>query len=629
MLDPGIQTVLGSALRPPGGMQVDQAVVTTYSLNLTAMLLAPLTFALAEPDAVGAVDADPLRLLDAVQCHIGHTTVFVQAGGIGVPTSHSRIHTFLEDSVVQVEPPHPQGLFHPKVWAVRFTGSGGAFHHRLLIGSRNLTLDESWDTLLVLDESSDGQIDGEPAADFLAALPDMAVVGMDPSRQAAVMDLAATVGAARFSAPDPFLSGELLPLGLAGQAGHWPFPEPSRVRRTLAISPFVTAGLMRRLQGGSDPVLVSRPEQLDLLGAHVQDWSCRVLHDELVGGLDHVAETDPGGGDAGTAAAPDTETGLRTSGLHAKTVVQDVIGVKERSRVVTGSANLTDAAWERNVEFGAVLEGRTREVGVEATLGPLGGGMGLEQVLTRYDPVLPAPEQEEQIANSYALEAFHRAVAAALPVLAVRATGEEQAEAHLAVAVPAAPDGSTTRARLLTMPADTRSELRDGLAWTLAPRNVTPFLVLESTVGAGDARVTRRCMVMMHLTGDLLDRRQAYLEEVLDSENAVLRYLALLLGLDETHAAGLDHQDDVVERLEGLGEDGSGRSWEDVVLFEPLMRASTGDVDSLAMVAAQVARLRRSEKVRTLIPADFEQMWDTVLGVVAPEVLRQVQEVDE
>ena len=179
------------------------------------------------------------------------------------------------------------------------------------------------------------------------------------------------------------------------------------------------------------------------------------------------------------------------------------------------------------------------------------------------------------------------------------------------------------------MPADTRSELRDGLAWTLAPRNVTPFLVLESTVGAGDARVTRRCMVMMHLTGDLLDRRQAYLEEVLDSENAVLRYLALLLGLDETHAAGLDHQDDVVERLEGLGEDGSGRSWEDVVLFEPLMRASTGDVDSLAMVAAQVARLRRSEKVRTLIPADFEQMWDTVLGVVAPEVLRQVQEVDE
>lgn len=61
--------------------------------------------------------------------------------------------------------------------------------------------------------------------------------------------------------------------------------------------------------------------------------------------------------------------------------------------------------------------------------------------------------------------------------------------------------------------------------------------------------------------------------------------------------------------------------WADVVLFEPLMRASTGDVDALAAVAGQVAALRRSEKVRALIPDEFEQMWDTVLSVVAPDVL--------
>lgn len=626
MLDPGIQTVLGSALRPPAGMQVDEAVATTYSLNLTAMLLAPLTFALAEPDTASAVDADPLRLLDAVQRHIRHTTVFVQAGGIGVPTSHSRIHTFLEGSVIQVEPPHPEGLFHPKVWAIRFTGDDGASHHRLLIGSRNLTLDESWDTLLVLDESPVGQVDGAPAADFLAALPGMAVTEMASSRQAAVMDLASTVGAARFSAPEPFIRGDLLPLGLAGVGSDWPFPAPSRTRRTLAMSPFLTPGILRRIRGGHDSVLLSRPEQLDLLGEHVYDWSCRVLHDELVAGLSPVSGTTVAEkGDASTEDH-DTETALRTSGLHAKTVVVDLIGAKERSLVVTGSANLTDAAWERNVEFGAVLQGRTRDVGVEATLSATGGGVGLDDVLVVYEPAPPAPEQEAQIANSFALEAFHREVATALPTLSVRAEGEDQVTACLGVELPPPPEGSTTTARPLTLPAETRSPLLDGMTWTLAPRNVTPFLVLESTVGAGDARVTRRCMVVLRLTGDLVDRQRAYLEEVLDSEHSVLRYLALLLGLGEASTTGLDLPEGMAERLETFEDGEPSGTWEDVVLFEPLLRSSTGDVDALASVAHQVARLRSSEKVRALIPQEFEQMWDTVLGVVAPEVLARTRE---
>lgn len=62
------------------------------------------------------------------------------------------------------------------------------------------------------------------------------------------------------------------------------------------------------------------------------------------------------------------------------------------------------------------------------------------------------------------------------------------------------------------------------------------------------------------------------------------------------------------------------------MLFEPLMRASTGDAGSLAAVAGQVAALRRSERLRALVPAEFERMWDTVLGVMAPEVLAQSRE---
>lgn len=80
MLAPETRVLLTDALQPPEGYRVDVAVATTYSLNLTAMLLAPLTFAMHDEDVRDMDEVDPLRLLDAVQRHAAHTTVFVQAG---------------------------------------------------------------------------------------------------------------------------------------------------------------------------------------------------------------------------------------------------------------------------------------------------------------------------------------------------------------------------------------------------------------------------------------------------------------------------------------------------------------------------------------------------------------------
>ena len=92
-LTPESRVMLTDALRPPAGHRLDVAVGTTYSLDLTALLLAPLSFALfdqansndlADDSASGL---DPIRLLEAVRRHAQHTTVFCQAGGIHVPAS--------------------------------------------------------------------------------------------------------------------------------------------------------------------------------------------------------------------------------------------------------------------------------------------------------------------------------------------------------------------------------------------------------------------------------------------------------------------------------------------------------------------------------------------------------------
>lgn len=145
MLKPNTTVLLTDALQPPPGYDVDVAVTTTYSLNLTAMLIAPMTFALAGvQDTTDMTGRDPAQLLDAVQRYMGRTTVFCQAAGIHVPATHSRIHTFLEGSIHQVEPPRENALFHPKLWAVRYRSSADdSLVHRVVVASRNLTLDSS------------------------------------------------------------------------------------------------------------------------------------------------------------------------------------------------------------------------------------------------------------------------------------------------------------------------------------------------------------------------------------------------------------------------------------------------------------------------------------------------------
>ena len=237
-LTPETRVLLTDALRPPAGCRVEVAVGTTYSLNLTALLLAPLSFALFDQgnaDDIGAVD--PIRLLESVRRYADRTTVFCQAGGIHVPSSYRSILTFVEDSVLEVMPFHEGAIFHPKIWAIRFIGQDGHRVHRVIILSRNMTLDRSWDTALMLDEEEGGAIDAAPAAEFVRGLPALAVRPLGTGRSAEIEDLASSLRVVRLAAPSPFTSGELLPIGMTDDR-VWPFPE--RGKRLLAISPFLS-----------------------------------------------------------------------------------------------------------------------------------------------------------------------------------------------------------------------------------------------------------------------------------------------------------------------------------------------------------------------------------------------------
>ncbi len=86
MLEPQDRRLFLESLRPPEGYALDRAIGTTYSLDLLALLTAPLAFTIFDwEDNEGRPRADPLALLEAVRRHADRTAVFCQAGEIKVP----------------------------------------------------------------------------------------------------------------------------------------------------------------------------------------------------------------------------------------------------------------------------------------------------------------------------------------------------------------------------------------------------------------------------------------------------------------------------------------------------------------------------------------------------------------
>lgn len=611
MLEPDTSVLLTDALRPPPGHEVDVAVTTTFSLNLTAMLIAPMTFALAEMDDSHRIDdRDPAQLLDAVQRFMGRTTVFCQAAGIHVPASHSRIHTFLEGSLHEVEPPTENALFHPKLWAIRYRRPhNGALFHRVVVGSRNLTLDSSWDTALVLDEGPDGTIDAAPAGAAVEAVTGMVLDPLTEARRDAILDLARTLRDVRLEAPEPFTGGALLPLGLGGDPAPWPFPE--RPRKVLAISPFLASDTLSRIHDGAqETTLLTRAAAADQLGSRaLHDWDVNVLDSAVDGGAEGSAVVeDATDGDANPAPS----TLLDLTGLHAKTVIVD--REDGQSEVITGSANLTEQAWNRNVEVDAVLVGPTRLCGVDAVLGESGKAMGLRTIM---EPYTPAPDAIEDPAldTGYLLEEFHRSLArsAPRPRLDLVRTGDDVVSARLTLVLPEDCPGETV-IWPLTAPRLRRS-LAEETSWELSLDEITPFLAVETTHGDGPARATRRCLLKVQLVGDVIDREQRALAAMLTSRDRVLRYLALLLGLDESAAVHAQEPelDMLTSTIDGIAATDHRRPPPPIVLFEPLVRAAGNDIDRILSVRKQVEAVLELPKADELIPPEFLRLWNTVL----------------
>ena len=375
MLAPKDRTLLLESLRPPPGFHLDAAVSTTYSLDLMALLVAPLAFTFFDWEGDdGQPTKDPNALLEALRRHVDRIHVFCQAGQIAVPKTYRLLFGYLESSVHEVRAVRDGGVFHPKVWIVRYVAEGEPAQYRLLCASRNLTFDRSWDTLLVLDGvvGKESTKKNEPLSRFIRSLQEMAVQELTDNTKNTLAELARELDTVEFQLPDHIENIEFWPIGLPGEQDVWPFPDSAD--RGLVIAPFVAEGTLSRLNISGEQTLVSRVDELEALDPdQIGDYEIFALSEGADIEQEEGAEPDDG-----------SDTGSLLSGLHAKLFAFDDSGI---GRVWTGSANATNAAFHQNVEFLVELQGQSKHMGVEAILCPQQKGISvLRDLLEPFSP---------------------------------------------------------------------------------------------------------------------------------------------------------------------------------------------------------------------------------------------------
>lgn len=600
MLEPQDRTTLMDLVRPPEGCSLDCAIGTTYSLDLLAMLFVPLAFTMFEWErSEDGLETNCVPILESLRRYADRYLVFCQAGRIGLPAKQSPLFSYLEKSVIEVTAPHPGGAFHPKVWALRYSGEDGIIY-RLLCLSRNLTFDRSWDTALALEGPLVDRTYGiglnRPLGEFYAALPALAQRGLPSDAREQVSLVADELRRVKFEPPPGLEMTRFWPLSIPGHSSY-PFGESPQ--RLLIVSPFLAGGAVEEFADwcGGDTDLISRPDQIDALTPQ-----CREK-------LAHLYCLDTPSVDEEVETPPDTDD-TPLEGLHAKLYVADK---GHHSRIWTGSANATDAAYQRNVEFLVELTAKKSQCGVQALLADSKDPTTLGHLLRPHEPAPPAAEDPALAELQGTLEAVKQALLEGWSghVSATDPEGSYQltvTRAGMAVDIPA-----DVRVMLwpITLKAQHARTLADAQAGPvsfgpLGLEELTSFLAFEVRQVA-DLVPALRFVLNVPTTGFPADREQRLLKAILHDTDRVIRFILLLLA---EQRPDLPEMPSIIRTWMAERKDRPAK-WDELPLFEALVKALHHDPSLLDHVKQLVDDLNEGEGP-DLLPPGFMQVWEPI-----------------
>ncbi len=607
-LGPNTREIYLSALRPPEGYTLVHAIGTTYSLHLPTLLSVPLAFALFNRSGASSdLLKDPVLLLEALRQYAKCTTLFCQTGHIALSRGENVLFGALESMVVQVPAPNNDGSFHPKVWALRFVSNSGPVLYRVLVLTRNLTPDRSWDTVLALEgpviERQNAFARNHPLAAFILALPTLAKPVPSKEVRSTVRLMADELQRVDFEVPEPFDDFEFIPLGIDGYRKN-SFKKFDHTR-ALVISPFLSETILKQISRSDDDVLISRPEAMDAIGAKKLAFTnLFTLEDTIESGEMEGADPD--------LLSIDEDV----SGLHAKLYILES---GWNATVITGSANATNAALERNVEFCVALYGMRSKVGIDVFIGD-DHNPGIASVLRPHTLAeIPIGQSEADREAEERLDSLRKGLLAA--GLIARASNGQSAdtfdlEVRSDTKRPISIPKTTAVIWPVTLPQTHARPLDDLIKSgsivfpSVSLVGLSAFFACEAVVKIGDTSKHLRFVLKLELENEPTGREQAIVRAVVSDRDNFKRYLLLLLADTVDDPASIF--DLIVKSKKGPGGKQSSPSGDTLPLLEHLVRAYARNPEKLDPIHRLVEDLRGNAASAALLPEGFERVWDPI-----------------
>ena len=616
MLSSDNRQLFVNALRPPDGYQFDRGIGTTFSLDLVTLLVAPLSFALFDRTDVDEALQDPLILLEALRRNADRLTIFCQAGYISVPPKDNYLYRYLEDIVVEVKAPGG-GVFHPKVWLLRYISEDAPTIYRLLNLSRNLTFDRSWDLILQMDgevaERKVGFSRNRPLSDFVHTLPDLALREPSSRIKNDIELMADEIRKTNFLPPAGFKGyPEFYPSGIPGYRSYR-FPNNSS--HLMVISPFLTRPFINQItKNGDNHILISRVASIDEMPPRLRNRFKNIYV------LDDMATSDPedaaGLDEEIEIHDPSTNEDVELSGLHAKLFVMEN---GWDAKWLLGSANATDAAYRgRNVEFMIELNGKKSRFGIDKILGNEEDEFSLLALLKPY----PESRQREEIeAAKIEAEKLAEQVRTWLVETEFSLEVQENDKAQFDLVLTAANklrplEGNFS---ISCWPVS----LPIGYAQTLELSiinqpiifpdinvlYITPFMAFQIEAKVDTCKHITRFVLNLPIKNLPPTRDDLIISAIIEDRGQFIRYLRLLLAGDATSAI-----DDFIQIGQVRQNDSSGWFDLDMPLMEDLIRAlSRSPQNKIDRIAEIVEQLSRTPQGKEIIPKEFEQLWQAVM----------------
>ena len=591
----------GQILAPPAGYDLDFAVGTTYSLDLDALVGASLALGLSE-ETDSELMNNPICLLEALRSTGDKVALFCEDGQIHMPNKVTALYILLEKMVFSVKTAKRRGsakfpAFHPKFWLIRYKNKNGELMYRIIVLSRNLTFDRSWDVTYYLDGHivKDPSDKNEPVCDFLRYLLSQ-LPGVEIGREKAknIRALIKELPRVAFETEEKmFYDYEFIPNGVKNSVagGFYSFDKTDLFQDTfheiLIISPFLSGDTIKdfndRNKGSlikdARYMLITREMSLARLKPRdVSNFVIYTMRDQVIDGETAISE-----------GAQE----IRKQDIHAKIYM---VRKYANTDLYLGSLNASHSGVHTNIEFMIRLRSKNRYLNMDKMTADLlgsekDGSDNPFQEVTLQNAIIVEEDEKEKV-----LDAVIKAINRSNPSAIIKAEDEEHYVASLFFDACETKDYRVQVRPLLSMRTEDfgQSIVFGGLTVT----QLSEFYVIS--VSDGEHTVERVLIIPTESMPE--DREKQVISKVVSNKDCFYRYIAFLLGDDailsvlETNAAEGESHSSVTRQ-----------SYHIPPLYEKMLQTAASNPEKFK----GIEYLMRTISEDGIIPEDFKKLYET------------------